>query len=279
MTHILYNPLAGGCRGYAGVQAVLRQLKPAEHADPDITQLDIAAWLAALDAGDSVIVLGGDGTLHHFVNALDGAMPPVPVYVWRFGTGNDFLRDVQTDKSRPVLLNDYIANLPTAEIDGKKIRFLNNCSFGLDGKVCELGEALKRQGQKKTNYVLLAIRMVVRDYHSVDATVTVDGTVRHYQRVWIGSTLNGRFIGGGMKVAPGQDRRSDQLCCVVWHGTGRMGTLLRLPTLLWGGHVRLRRKCDVFFGKDITVTFSRPTALQLDGEVISGVTTYHARKD
>ncbi|MCD7770322.1 MAG: diacylglycerol kinase family protein, partial [Oscillospiraceae bacterium] len=179
---------------------------------------------------------------------------------------------------RKIRLNDYMQRLPMVEINGKTVRFLNNSSFGLDGQVCELGDEIKQTRKTKVSYVMLAVRLVLKHYHWTDADVTVDGETKHYKKVWIASALNGRYIGGGIKIAPGQDRLSQDLCCIVWHGTGRLGTLLRLPALLWGGHVKMKKHCDVFFGRDITVESERPCAIQLDGEVTSGVTRYHAWK-
>lgn len=279
MTFILYNPMANGGNGYAGVQRVVDALWDQRPEVRDITQLDVAPFLMGLTEKDSVTICGGDGTLHHVVNALDGQMPAVPVYVWWFGTGNDFLRDVREKTTdRRVLLNDYIRELPTAEINGQRIRFLNNCSFGMDGQICELGDEKKQKRKTKVSYAALAVRLAMTGYHWTNATVTVDGQTRSYKKVWMASAMNGRYVGGGMLLAPGQKRLGDDLCCLVWHDTGRLGTLLRLPALLWGGHVNMKSKCDVFFGKEIAVQFDRPTAIQLDGEVISGVTSYRAWK-
>ncbi|MCD7844620.1 MAG: hypothetical protein LUG57_01950 [Oscillospiraceae bacterium] len=279
MTYILYNPHACGGSGFAGVQKAVDGLWPEKPAVRDITQTDIRPFLTGLGGEDKVILCGGDGTLHFLVNALGGAAPAVPVYVQWFGTGNDFLRDVgakgRTGRAR---LNDYMRSLPQVEVNGETRRFLNNSSFGLDGQVCELGDEMRQKRKTKVSYVMLALRLVLGRYHWTDAAVTVDGETRRYKKVWIASALNGRYIGGGIKIAPGQNRMSDRLCCVVWHGTGRLGTLVRLPALLWGGHVKMKKHCDVFFAQDIAVAFDRPCAIQLDGEVISGVTRYRAWK-
>lgn len=279
MTFILYNPHASGGNGYAGVQKVVDSLWPERPEVRDITQTDIRPFLTGLGTEDQVILCGGDGTLHFVINALDGIAPAVPVYVQWFGTGNDFLRDVRPKGGvRKARLNDYMQRLPTVEVNGETRRFLNNSSFGLDGQVCELGDEVKQKRKTKVSYVMLALRLVLGRYHWTNAAVTVDGETRHYEKVWIASALNGRYIGGGIKIAPNQNRLNETLCCIVWHGTGRLGTLLRLPSLLWGGHVKMKKKCDVFFCRDITVEFERPCAIQLDGEVISGVTRYRAWK-
>ena len=282
MVYILYNPLANNGRGSEGLDKVKAAARSrADGREPvmvDVTKQSAGAFLLALPASDEAILCGGDGTLHFLINALDGAVPTAPVWLWRMGTGNDFLRDVAGRKDTgPVLLNRYIAALPQAEVNGTAFRFINNVSFGLDGQVCELGEQEKARLGRRVNYVPLAIRLAAGGYALTNADVTVDGETRHYEKVWVASAFNGRFVGGGLKLAPGQDRNSDKLCCVVWSGKGRVYTLLNLARVLWGGHVKLPN-CDVRFGHDISVTFDRPTALNMDGEVISGVTSYQAHK-
>ena len=43
---------------------------------------------------------------------------------------------------------------------------------------------------------------------------------------------------------------------------------------LWHEHIKYKKSIQTFTGKQITVRFDRPTALQIDGETVSGVTEY-----
>ena len=282
MTYILFNPLANNGKGTEGLDEVVAAARErAGGAAPtmfDVTAGDPAAALMGLSASDEAIVCGGDGTLHRLINALNGAAPAAAVYAWRLGTGNDFLRDVLgKTKEKIVRLNDYIKDLPTGETGGKVRRFLNNVSFGLDGQVCELGEQEKARLGRPVNYIALALRLVLRDFRTVNATVTVDGESRTYERVWLASAFNGRYVGGGQMLAPRQDRLSDKLCCVVLYGLGRAGALLRLPRVISGRHEGMPQ-CDIRFGRDISVTSDAPTALNMDGEPLPRTTGYRAVK-
>ena len=40
--------------------------------------------------------------------------------------------------------------------------------------------------------------------------ITVDGIKYTYKKVWLAPTINGRFYGGGMMPAPGQDRENNE---------------------------------------------------------------------
>ncbi len=283
MTYILYNPLANNGHGTDGLDDVLAAAGPRDRDQTpelvDVTKEDEAALLMGLGAEDEAIVCGGDGTLHYLINALAGQVPAAPVYLWRMGTGNDFLRDVAGKSGeKMVRLNEYLRDLPTAEpAGGQRQYFLNNASFGLDGQVCELGEQEKARLGQPVNYIALALRLVLRDFHPAKATVTVDGVAKTYENVWVASAFNGRYVGGGMKLAPDQDRTGGKLCCVVLHSLTRGTVLLHLAKVYWGGHVKMKQ-CDVRFGNDISVRFEAPGSLNMDGEPLGRVSGFRAVK-
>lgn len=278
MTYILYNPLANGGNGRQGVDDV--QTHFPHSALYDITGINTNDFLSSLTEEDQVILCGGDGTIHHLINELaDPASITVPIYIWKFGTGNDFWRDVPEKKELDmVLLNDSIRNLPYAMINGKPVRFLNNCGFGVDGRVCELGEEKKRKKGGRVSYAGVALKAILQDYKCAHARITVDGVTKEYDKVWLATAMNGKYIGGGMKLAPGQDRRRDRLCCIVWHKTARLLALPLFVSVFPGLHVHLKGMFDIFWGHDIQVEFDRPCAANLDGEVTSGLTGYSAHK-
>ena len=91
--------------------------------------------------------------------------------------------------------------------------------------------------------------------------------------------MKGKYYGGGMMIAPGQDRRNPEktVSVVVWHTTGRLGTLVRFPKVFTGAHVKYTKCISTVEGKEVTVKFNLPTALQIDGETVLDVTEYTVR--
>ena len=59
-------------------------------------------------------------------------------------------------------------------------------------------------------------------------------------------------------------------------GSGKLKTLMVFPSIFKGEHVKHTEMCQVLTGREITVEFDQPTALQIDGETILGVTQYTA---
>ena len=277
MTLILFNPHANNSDISAALAGARAYAAAPDTVEKDLTEVDVRTEICALGASDRVLICGGDGTIMRIANALDGAEYAAPVYLWKSGTGNDFLRDLGlNERTEPVLLNPYLVNLPRVEIKGKVYRYINGIGFGLDGMVCEVTDALKAKGVKKINYTMESIKLLLGGFKCPSGRVTVDGVTKEYKKIWIASAMYGQYYGGGMRVAPEQKRGGGTLTCCVWHTSGKLATLMHFPKIFTGEHVQYKKSIDVFSGKKITVEFDKPTALQIDGETVSGVTSYTA---
>ena len=88
--------------------------------------------------------------------------------------------------------------------------------------------------------------------------------------------MNGRYSGGGMMPTPDQHRGNPDgtVSTMVMAGSGKLRTLMIFPSIFKGEHIKHQRVVHVLTGHTITVEFDRPTALQIDGETILGVTKY-----
>lgn len=278
MTHVLYNPKSNCGRGAAVLDDVRRELI-GEYDTADITGIDSRAYITSLPEGDEVVLCGGDGTLNWLATDLYGADWKAKLYLWKSGTGNDFLRDVAPDATGKFPIDEYLKSVPQVEVNGEKSRFVNGCGFGIDGMVCEVADDMIAKGKTDLNYAGIAIRLVLTKFRCPSAKVTVDGVTKTYKKVWLASAMNGRYYGGGMMLAPKQDRKSGKLSCVVWHDVGRLKALMRFSGIFKGEHVKYTEMIDVVEGDVIEVEFSIPTALQIDGETRRGVSKYIAKSD
>lgn len=277
--YVLFNPIAGNHTGEAEAKklADCDALKEAELVFCDMTQIaDYSAFFAKLSEEDKIILAGGDGTLNRFVNDTDGLSIPNEIYYYATGSGNDFLHDLGKEKgSAPILITPYLQNLPTVTVQGKDYRFINGVGYGIDGYCCEVGDRLRGTTDKPINYAAIAIKGLLFHYHTTNAVVTVDGVRHSYHKVWLAPTMNGRFYGGGMMTAPQQERLGNgRVSTVLMFGSGKLKTLMVFPSIFKGEHVKHTEMVAVHTGRNITVEFDRPTALQIDGETILGVTGY-----
>ena len=65
---------------------------------------------------------------------------------------------------------------------------------------------------------------------------------------------------------------------MVFHGTGKLKSLLIFPSIFKGEHVKKAKHISVLSGNEITVRYDKPRALQIDGETIVNVPEYTVRK-
>ena len=243
----------------------------------DAVGLDYAAYLKGLAPEDELVLVGGDGTVNYFINAVGDMEIKNNIYLRGNGTGNDFLHDIDRQPGEEVLLNPYLVNLPTVYVKGLEKRFINNMGFGIDGYCCEVADQIKEKNpQEKIDYSGIAIKGLLFHFKPCRAEITVDGVKHEFDHVWIAPTMKGKYYGGGMKMAPEQDRFSDKLTVVVYHCRSKLKALISFPSIFKGEHVAKTDIVSVFTGREVTVRFSRPCAAQIDGETVLDVSEYRA---
>ncbi len=265
MKYYLYNPLSNnGIRpDVPGAELV------------DATTIDYPSFFTGLAEEDEVVLVGGDGTVNYLVNHVDPEAVRNNIYLFGSGTGNDFLKDIGEEPGKEVLLNPYLKNLPTVRVNGLTQKFINNMGFGVDGYCCEEADKIKAKNpNQKINYTGIAIKGLLFHFKPCHAWIEVDGSKFEYDHVWIAPTMKGRFYGGGLMMAPDQDRNSDQLTLVVYRSKSKLKALKNFPTIFEGKHVMKTDMVTVLTGRQFRVRFSRPCAAQIDGETVLNVTEY-----
>ena len=276
MYHVFYNPLSGNGQG-ADCAEKIKALVGEDVKLTDVREVkDYASYFAALTENDAIVLAGGDGTLNKYLNFTDGIPFDGKVYYYAVGSGNDFKHDVAPEETGLIPLNEYIRDLPYVSVKGKTYRFINGIGYGIDGYCCEVGDELAKKSDKPVNYAGIAIKGLLFHYKPTNATVTVDGETSEFKRVWLAPSMNGRYYGGGMNIAPNQDRLAEPktLSLVILHGSGKLKTLMIFPSIFKGEHIKHEKQITILKGRDITVAFDRPVALQIDGETVLGVTEY-----
>ena len=277
--YILFNPKAGGGTNADRFKNEAALAFDGETEIKDMTTIgSYADFFAGIGAEDRVVVCGGDGTLNRFINGTDGIEIKNPIMYFACGTGNDFMNDIKAKDPGPLVsFNKYMEHLPKVTVKGKTYRFLNNVGYGIDGYCTEVGDAMREAGKAKINYTAIAIKGLLGGFKRVNATICIDGMTKSYKNVWLAPSMNGRFMGGGMMAAPSQDRLNPEhkVTVMVMYCPRKLKTLMVFPSIFKGEHIKHTEMVEEFKGKDITVKFDIPTALQVDGETIKGVTEYH----
>ena len=272
MDIILYNPLSRNGKSKETVNQLKEKLVSLGN-DVSVQSIfevvSIKSFIESVNIEDRVIIVGGDGTLHHLVNSIRGYDIKQPLYVSKAGTGNDFIRSLN-NKEDIIDITPYIKDLPKVLVNNKESLFLNGTGIGVDAYVCHL---VNTSPKKKTafNYFKNALKAFLT-YKPSEAVVTVDGVSTAYKKVWFVLAANSIYMGGGMKFSPKSVRDDDLLEMLIIHRIPRLLLFLIFPTIYLGWHVKFRRYVKVIQGKSFKVEYGRSAYLQMDGESLDDVT-------
>lgn len=266
MKYYLYNPLSNN--------GLKPQINPSLKL-LDATKTDYEQFFSDLKPEDEVVLIGGDGTINHLVNHYDCSKLKNNVYLFPNGTGNDFINDINEKPGKEILLNKYLVNLPTVKVKDIEKKFINNMGFGIDGYCCETADKIReRSPDKKISYPLIAIMGLLFHFRPCHASVEVDGEKFEFDNVWLAPTMKGRFYGGGLMIAPDQDRNSDTLSVVLYMTKSKLKALMVFPSIFQGKHVEKKDMVKVIKGRKVHVKFSRPCPAQIDGDTLLDVREY-----
>lgn len=149
------------------------------------------------------IAVGGDGTLSELINGLDYSVNTIyKVGIIPWGTGNDFIKSLNNEKSIVKILNNVIEDRVRV-VDLGKVNehyFINVCSFGIDGPIIKDTEKLKKFFPGHPAYLISTLKSGLV-FKSQQTKVTVDD--REYKgKMILIAVGNGKYIGGGMNICP-----------------------------------------------------------------------------
>ena len=228
--------------------------------------------VSVMEGGETVVIPNAEG----------GRTTPSVVAFTKDGerlVGQIAKRQAVTNPDRTIIsIKREMGTSYKVNIDGKEYTFINNVGFGIDGYVCEVGNREREEKKKAINYTSIALKGLLYDFKPCNATVTVDGVTKTYERVWLAPVTNGRYFGGGMKIAPDQDRLDPdgKITFLIAHDLSRPRIVPIFPEIFKGTHVRHTKYIEVVKCDEVTVRFDRPCAVQIDGESIPNVTEYTA---
>ena len=274
--YVLYNPLANNGRSEESIRKLLETIE-VEHVLCDMTK-GYGSIIDEMGAEDMLVICGGDGTLNRFINETDGKEIEGDILYFASGSGNDFAHDIGLFREEtPVSIKKYLTGLPEVEVKGKTYKFINGIGYGIDGYCCEEGDRIRAEKPgEKVDYTAIAIKGLLGKFKPKNAKITVDGEEYSFKKVWLAPAMHGRYYGGGMNVTPNQDRLNPERTVSVgmFYGKGRIKTLIVFPKIFKGEHVKHTEMFETLVGREVTVEFDRPCALQIDGETVKNVTSY-----
>lgn len=225
-----------------------------------------------------IVVAGGDGTLGGVVTGLlaAGLGGHAEIGLLPLGTGGDMARSLgiprDVDAAIEVLVSGKLRGMDAGRVGVRDAQgrdttayFANVASFGVSGLVVELVNRGRRFLPGGPSFLLGTLRALAA-YRAAPVTLRVDGEAVFEGPLVLAAAANGRFFGGGMRVAPYARLDDGLLDVVVVPDRGKLGLLVRLPKLYRGTHLE-SRVARLHRGREIEVDApGGAVRLELDGE-------------
>lgn len=279
MFAVIANPIAGGGRAKGRAETVFAKLQalgiPCEicytkecgHA----TMLVNAFYQKGYR---QFISVGGDGT-HREVAAGIMALndETITLGIIPAGTGNDFCRNLRIPvhplKSLAVVLKGNIKKVDgiSFKTEEKEVGYcINEAGMGFDVALLQKTQPLKKFFKGLIVY-LLALFPVLFSYRSQEMTITLDGKVI-FKKALLVAVSNGKYFGGGMKVAPEAEVCDGLLDVCVIDDLPRLKILLLLMKFIRGKHGNFK-EAHFFRCREVKIETQEPFKVQADGDIVA----------
>jgi diacylglycerol kinase (ATP) len=227
---------------------------------------------AASEARDSLlVVVGGDGTVNEVVNGLAGTGAELAVLP--AGTGQDFARSHGIpsgfdDAVRAALGGGQrTIDLGRVECAGGAGRYFANVgSAGMSGAVARRANSMtKVLGGRATFFYALTREFLA--WRNTQVVVELDDGVRREGALHDVIVANGRYHGGGMKLAPDASQDDGLFDLVLIGDVTKLDFLTTAPKL-YSGRYLSHPKVELLRSSTVVVEAAEPLPLEVDGEPI-----------
>ncbi|HKU58330.1 MAG TPA: diacylglycerol kinase family protein [Gaiellaceae bacterium] len=221
-----------------------------------------------------IVAVGGDGTLNEAVNGVAGTdteLATIPL-----GTGMDFVRTFGI----PTKFEDaarVAAGSNVRTIDAGRVRyrtwageeaerwFANMGSVGMSGAVAQRANGMSKTLGGRATFFYALVRVFL-EWQNSEVTVALDETQRR-GRMHDVIVANGRFAGGGMKLAPGAEPDDGTFDVVLIGDVSKFDFATQAPGIYRGRHVK-HPKVEVLRSPRVEVSAGEQLPIELDGEQV-----------
>jgi YegS/Rv2252/BmrU family lipid kinase len=212
---------------------------------------DSLARQALKEGFDTVVAVGGDGTINETLNGFfEGGKPVNPhaaLGVVPRGTGGDFKRSFGWDgalepaverlrRDASVPFDVGLLEYTDARGARRERYFANIASFGASGVVDqEVNRSSKALGGK-LSFMWGSVKALAR-YSDKPVRIRIDGGQWQRMDITTVAVANGKYFGGGMMVAPTAEPSDGVFDVTVWSGYSLMDFALKQQGIYSGRHV------------------------------------------
>jgi diacylglycerol kinase (ATP) len=282
----IFNPAAGRGRGARLIETYLPlltdrlpDLRHAVTSQPG-NERELADQAIA-DGYDTVVAMGGDGTLSHVADRLAAAERDVRFGVLPAGTGNDLCRNLGIDHRDPAgavqrlvagrsrridVGRIHTASRPDArpDLEPRPRHFLNVVGFGFDIAVIDAAESA-RFLRGEILYKVTALQQLFR-FPGFEAALRNGSEVLHDGETLMLTVSNGRYFGGGFPIAPDASLSDGALHACRIADAGPLERAVLFNKAERGRHLTSAR-VRIHAASGFQLEFPAPPRFEADGDV------------
>lgn len=226
---------------------------------------EIARRYSAMD-DYRIYAVGGDGTLNEVLNGMIGSNSSLGCIPG--GSGNDFIKSlVSKFDRRRILMNTVLGTeeeLDVASVDGRY--FINIASMGFDASVVNNVEKFKNRKYLPNKFAyLVSVLDTAKDFKNLNLRMVIDQQEINTEAFMV-AIANGKYYGGGIKIAPEADLRDGLLDVLLVTDINRAKIMKFLPKVVPGNHLDLD-EVTLMRAKTIDLYADEPVYINIDGEL------------
>jgi diacylglycerol kinase (ATP) len=270
--YVIVNPAAGSITSLDGLLTRLQRLNPAKvHITRAVGDAEKFARAAIRSQCDYIVAAGGDGTLNEVVNGIARRAKDICVGVVPVGTGNDFARALglppAVEDNIDMLLSQKTRSIDLVRVKSDRTRFFVNVSAGgFSGLVDEKLTPEIKHTWGPLAYVRGAAAALPK-LHAYRTQLFFDGGESLSMELYNVVIGNGRFVAGGVPIAPDADLGDGLLDVILIPRRSVPEMALLAAEIVLGKH--LSSNAIIFRRAKTIAVRSRPGMwFNVDGELV-----------
>jgi diacylglycerol kinase (ATP) len=275
---VILNPAANRGKMHRH-RAIVRSSAEREQAEyVETTRQGEAKELAMRAANEarSLIIVGGDGSVHEVINGILSSEKRVPLGIVGAGSGNDFAWNTLKLPQDPAAAIERAFNGKIVEVDAGLVNdcyFVNSFSIGLDADIAVAANHMKNvplmSGARL--YYTTTLKQLLFGYRRCPwlsfKLVDGDETTHEMQtkRFVLMAVTNGPTYGAGFRINPTADCADGlfDICTIDY--TPLLRALRLLPVVKRGEHKGLP-EVTFYRAKSVSIECHSSVNMQIDGE-------------
>ncbi|MDR2940239.1 MAG: diacylglycerol kinase family lipid kinase, partial [Clostridiales bacterium] len=268
MIYFIVNPVAGHGINKKNIKIIKGYMKSNGLAYKTLVtkkpnHATMLAKLAVKNKADKIIAAGGDGTIQEVAEGV--AFSNVPLGVLPLGSGNDLAKSLGIGKNIESALKKIVSGkiikADLIEVSGR--HYLNAASIGIDAEIAVTAGKIKKTFGRLSYFISVFKNIIT--YKPFKATVKIGNKTIGGEFTLI-AAANGKYYGGGFKIAPGASIDDGLADFYFIKKIPRLLLLIIFPTVIFGTHNRLKYVTEVK-ARNACVLLNENKSLNLDGNM------------